>query len=124
MITVIQNGAKESVMPGYAIGHLRNVRLNEEIVAYLKAIDATLEPYDGEFLIHGARADVMEGDWAGDLIVIAFPTIEAARSWYASPAYQEIAPFRSRNADGDIILIDGVDKPHRATDVLPAVLAG
>ena len=107
-------------MPGYAIGHLRNVRFGAEIIGYLERIDATLEPFGGRFLIHGARAECMEGSWTGDLIVIAFPSLEIARNWYASPAYQAIAPLRSRNADGEILLIDGVEEPHRATDVLTA----
>ena len=105
-------------MPGYAIGHLRNVRFNDEIVEYLQRIDATLEPFGGEFLIHGAREECMEGNWAGDLIVIAFPSLAAARDWYFSPAYQEIAPLRSRNADGEILLIDGFEGRHYAADVL------
>jgi uncharacterized protein (DUF1330 family) len=108
-------------MPGYAIGHLRNVRFNEEIVEYLERIDATLEPFGGEFLIHGAREECMEGNWVGDLIVIAFPSLGDARDWYFSPAYQEIAPLRSRNADGEILLIDGLEGRHRATDVLKTV---
>ena len=109
-------------MPGYAIGHLRNVRFNDEIVQYLQRIDATLEPFGGEFMIHGARAECMEGNWTGDLIVIAFSSLAVAREWYFSPAYQEIAPLRSRNADGEIILLDGLEEPHRATDVLEAMI--
>jgi uncharacterized protein (DUF1330 family) len=111
-------------MRGYAIGHLRNVRVGREIVEYLERIDATLAPFGGTFLIHGAREECVEGDWSGDLIVIAFPSLAAARAWYGSPAYQAIAPLRSRNADGEILLIEGVAEPHRATDVLADLLPG
>jgi uncharacterized protein (DUF1330 family) len=107
-------------MPAYAIGHLRNVAMGPAIVEYLERIDATLAPFGGRFLIHGARPEVLEGDWRGDLIVIAFDDIERARAWYRSPAYQAIAPLRADNADGEIILLDGVDADHRATDILAA----
>jgi uncharacterized protein (DUF1330 family) len=69
-------------MAGYAIGHLHEVTLGPGIVQYLERIDATLEPYGGRFLIHGAKAEVQEGDWAGDLIVIEFPDLNQARAWY------------------------------------------
>ncbi|GAA4604629.1 DUF1330 domain-containing protein [Actinoallomurus liliacearum] len=103
-------------MAGYAIGHLHDV--GPGIVEYLERIDATLEPYGGRFIIHGAKPDVREGDWSGDLIVIEFPDLQAAQAWYGSAAYREIIPLRADNSRGVILLIDGVDRDHRATDVL------
>jgi uncharacterized protein (DUF1330 family) len=91
------------------------------IVEYLQRIDATLAPFGGRFIIHGDRPDVKEGNWAGDLIVIAFPDRMSADAWYASPAYQAIKHLRSENSDGEIFLIDGVDADHKATDVLVGI---
>lgn len=106
-------------MPSYAIAQLRDVAMNPEIVAYLEAIDATLDPFGGRFLIHGGPLTRVEGDWpAGDLIVIVFPDREALDGWYASPAYQRILPLRMGNAEGDVILVDGVLEPHKASDIL------
>jgi uncharacterized protein (DUF1330 family) len=105
-------------MSAYAVGLLRNVRVNEGIVAYLHGIDATLEPFGGRFIIHGGPREILEGTASDDLIVIAFPTIEAARSWYASPAYQALVPLRTQGAEGEVFLIQGVDGAHRATDIL------
>ena len=108
-------------MPAYAIGHLRTVAMGPAIVEYLERIDATLAPFEGRFIIHGARAEVMEGDFIGDLIVIEFPDRDRARAWYDSPAYQAILPLRTDNADGDVLLIEGVDDTHVATDVLAGI---
>lgn len=107
-------------MKAYGVARLTNVKLGEGIVEYLQRIDATLEPYGGTFLIHGDPPTKLEGDWQGDLIVIEFPDRQAAVDWYASAAYQEILHLRADNSDGDVILIDGVDEDHRATDVLSA----
>jgi uncharacterized protein (DUF1330 family) len=105
--------------PGaYAVAHLRNVRMGADIVAYLEGIDATLAPFGGRFVIHGGAKTVLEGDWPGDLIVIGFPDRAAAESWYESDAYRRIAPLRTRNSEGDIILVDGVPDDHRAIDIL------
>jgi uncharacterized protein (DUF1330 family) len=103
--------------PAYAVGHLRNVVMGPAIAEYVARIDATLEPFGGRFLIHGARPDVLEGDWDGDLIVIAFPDLDAARAWYRSDAYRAIIPLRAENSDGDILLFEGVPHGHRATDI-------
>ncbi|GAA0365374.1 DUF1330 domain-containing protein [Actinoallomurus spadix] len=105
-------------MAAYAIGHLHEVTMGPELVEYLERIDATLEPYGGRFVIHGARPDVREGDWSGDLIVIEFPDLGSARGWYDSPAYREIIPLRAENSRSTILLIDGTDDDHRATDLL------
>ncbi|MBP7701685.1 MAG: DUF1330 domain-containing protein [Phenylobacterium sp.] len=107
-------------MPFYAIGHLRNVTPGEPIVEYLQRIDATLAPFGGKFRIHGGQAEVLEGEWAGDLIVIEFADRQSARGWYDSPAYQQILPLRTGSSQADVILLDGVPDDHRATDVLAA----
>jgi uncharacterized protein (DUF1330 family) len=112
----------DNPMASYAIARLRDVRLGPEIVAYLERIDATLAPFGGRFLVHGEPPEILEGAWTGDLNIIAFPDGEQARAWYASPAYREILPLRTENSDGDVILIDGVSRAHRAIDVLtPAI---
>lgn len=105
-------------MTAYAVAHLRDVSMGPPIVAYLGAIDATLAPFGGRYLVHGGAPTVLEGAWRGDLIVIAFPDRAAAEDWYASAAYRAILPLRRAHAEGDVILVDGVTDGHRATDVL------
>jgi uncharacterized protein (DUF1330 family) len=105
-------------MTAYAMAILQDVDVNAEIVEYLQRIDATLAPFGGRFVVHGAPPEALEGDWEGTLIVIAFPDGEAARAWYASPAYREILPLRTRNSRGTAIIVEGVGPEHRATDVL------
>lgn len=106
-------------MACYAIGHLHDVKMGEDIIAYLNGLDATLAPYHGEFIIHGGDVHHLEGAFEGDLIVIAFPDRRHAQSWYNSPEYQELLPYRRWNAQGDIFLIEGVGPDHKATDILP-----
>ena len=105
-------------MSAYAIAHVQSVTPGLAIVEYLKRIDATLAPHEGRFIVHGDPADVREGDFRGDLIVIAFPDRDKAVSWYESAAYREIAPLRKENTQGWVVLIDGVPNDHRATDIL------
>jgi uncharacterized protein (DUF1330 family) len=103
---------------GYAVAHLREVQMGPDIVTYLQRIDATLAPYQGRFIIHGGSPRVLEGRWSGALVVLEFPTPERAAAWYASDAYQEILPLRLRNADGWVVVADGVPDGHLAADLL------
>jgi uncharacterized protein (DUF1330 family) len=40
------------------------------------------------------------------------------RDWYNSPAYRAILALRTGNSNSDVIFVDGVEHPHKATDVL------
>ncbi|WP_192182466.1 DUF1330 domain-containing protein [Mesorhizobium amorphae] len=105
-------------MTAYAVAHMRQATLGPEIVEYLHKIDATLEPFGGRFLVHGGAVEVVEDTWPGHLIVIEFPDRDHVRGWYKSPAYQAILALRTENSQSDVIFVDGVEHPHKATDVL------
>jgi uncharacterized protein (DUF1330 family) len=105
-------------MSAYAVAHMRRVTMGPPIVEYLERIDATLAPFGGHFTVHGGDFELLEGSWPGNLIVIEFPDREQARAWYNSDAYQAIVTLRTDNSDSDVIMIDGVDRDHKATDVL------
>jgi uncharacterized protein (DUF1330 family) len=109
-------------MPCFAIAQLRNITLGPDVVTYLAAIDDTLKPYGGQFLVHGNPLTRLEGQWPeGDLIIIAFPSRDNAEAWYGSDAYRKILPLRHDFSEGDLILVDGVEAPHRAMDVLKRI---
>jgi uncharacterized protein (DUF1330 family) len=105
-------------MTAYAVGVLHDVVMGPAIVAYLQRIDATLALFGGRFLIHGGEKSVLEGDFPGDLVVIAFPDLDHARRWYASVAYRAIITCRTDNSKSAVFLMDGVGDDHMATDVL------
>ena len=76
---MIRSGAERSVtgsgayrklqpssnLPTYAVAHLLNVTMGPQIVEYLQRIDSTLEPFAGRLLVHGGKAEVLEGVWPG-----------------------------------------------------------
>jgi uncharacterized protein (DUF1330 family) len=105
-------------MTTYAVAHLEQVTWGPDIEEYLRRIDDTLAPFDGRFVVHGADPTVLEGEFPGHLVVIAFPSREQAQGWYDSPAYREILPLRLDNSVGAAFLVDGVGPGHKATDLL------
>ncbi|MCX5117188.1 DUF1330 domain-containing protein [Micromonospora sp. NBC_00362] len=108
-------------MTAYALAHLRKAPVHAEVLTYLERIDATLAPFAGRFIVHGGAVDVLEGDWPGDVIVIEFPDLSRARSWYRSSAYQEIKPLRTRHLTGEVILVDGVEPGHDSSQMAAAI---
>jgi uncharacterized protein (DUF1330 family) len=59
--------------PAYGVALLQDVRMGPPIVEYLERIDATLAPYGGHFIVHGATPEILEGTSPGTMVVIEFP---------------------------------------------------
>ncbi len=52
---------------------------------------------------------VLEGTWNPKrLVVIEFPSAEAARRWYDSPEYRKVLPIRLQHAVSHMLLAEGV----------------
>lgn len=113
-----------STARGYAVGQFRSVELGSEIFTYMSRIEATFEPFGGEWVVHGTKPEVLEGPWSTDLVIIGFPSVAAARDWYASPAYQAIIELRTGNSDSKVVLLEGVPEGYRAADTLAKISAG
>ena len=101
-------------MSAYAIAHIREIDLNEEILVYLRKIDASLEPYEGSFLVHGVVPEVVEEPFPGSIVIIEFPDAERARAWYESDHYAEILPLRTENSDSSAFIVEGTPPGYRA----------
>lgn len=105
-------------MTAYAIAIIEETRFGKDIEEYLRGIDATLAPYAGKYRVHGGPYQPLEGAWSGDIVIIEFPSMEMAKAWYASPAYEAIRPLRTRNTTGKVLLVEGVPEGHRGADLL------
>lgn len=59
-------------------------------------------------LVVYGRAEGLEGATPDGVVMLEFPTIEAARSWYESSAYQGALPFRQKAAEWRVVLVEGI----------------
>ena len=51
-------------MPAYLINHLRQPGVvQSEVLDYLDRVQATLDPFDGKFIVQGGSQEVLEGAW-------------------------------------------------------------
>jgi uncharacterized protein (DUF1330 family) len=55
------------------------------------------------------KPEVLEGEWHGSqTVVLEFESVEAAREWYQSDAYQEAAKLRQAAADCNAVVVSGL----------------
>lgn len=102
--------------PAYVVGYLRDVEPVPQILDYIDRIEDTLAPFDGEWVVHGSDPEPLEGDWLGAVVIIRFPDREAARGWWDSPGYREIAPLRVEHSRSMAALVQVVPPGYRAGD--------
>jgi uncharacterized protein (DUF1330 family) len=105
-------------MAVYLINHLRipGGVPNAESLEYLERVEATFKPYGGRWLVLDADVEIVEGAWPGSVVLMEFPSMEAAKEWYGSPEYQRIVHLRTDNSISDLILVDPVAPEFTSAD--------
>lgn len=77
---------------------------------YRKAVVSTIEAYGRKFIARGGRLTSLEGEWPHPrLVIIEFPSRDAAEGWYKSPEYQKIIGLRLNSTVGTLLLVDGLE---------------
>ena len=75
---------------------------------YRKLVPATVEKYGGRFAVRGGTFEVREGSWQPKRIVLLeFPSMDAARRWYDSPEYAPLLAMRLKAARANLVIVDG-----------------
>jgi len=74
--------------------------------AYLGKAAPMAHAHGGAALVLHDNPEVIEGDWHGDrVVIIEFPSMEAAKAWYHSDEYQAVIGERMAAADCKAILV-------------------
>jgi uncharacterized protein (DUF1330 family) len=103
-------------MPAYLIAMVR-VDDPETYRKYTAHTPAIIAAHGGRFLVRGGAVATLEGDAFNQrLVVIEFPSMEAAREFYDSPEYRSIMPFRQAAAEAVFVLAEGVPDGVAAPD--------
>ena len=76
---------------------------------YRKGVAATITQYGGRFLARGGAVEHLEGSFMPKRVVIVeFPSMDVAKTWYASPEYAPLLALRKRASKGDVFMTEGV----------------
>ena len=75
---------------------------------YRQQVPAIIAAHGGRYIIRGAPLDHVEGKLPFKrLVVLEFPSVEAAKRFYDSPEYQPVKKLRMDSARSDIAIVDG-----------------
>ena len=94
-------------MPSYIIVDV--TVLNEsEYANYRAQTPATVDLYNGKFIVRGGNIEVVEGTWNPErLVIIEFSSAARAKEWWYSPEYCAIKNIRFKNAESNMLLVEG-----------------
>jgi uncharacterized protein (DUF1330 family) len=108
-----------STPPAYVIAE-QTITDPDTFKQFAEAFRAPLKAFDGRSLAAGGKtASIFGAPPLPRVAVIAFPSMDAAQKFYASPAYKEIQPLRDRSvsADSRTFIVEGVALPAPAPAV-------
>jgi uncharacterized protein (DUF1330 family) len=79
-----------------------------ELAIYWSKIRATFAGHEVKVLASYGRYEDLEGTPTEGTVIAEFPSMEAAKAWYDSPAYREVREHRLKGAVYRGILVEGV----------------
>jgi len=76
---------------------------------YKKWSSAAMQAHGAEVCVRGGKVEVLEGDWSPErLVVLKFPSVEAARRFNESPEYGRARAARQGAAVMRMVVVEGV----------------
>jgi len=85
-----------------------NIRDRERFKGYTSLSAPAVQAAGGRYIVGGVRPEVLEGETGADRVVIVeFPTVDQARAFYHSTAYQAARQKRLDAADFNMVLLGG-----------------
>jgi uncharacterized protein (DUF1330 family) len=106
-------GQQVKTAPAYVIAEVEKdpTKTQDPTAAqkYREEAPKTITAFGGRYLIVSDKVQAVEGEAPkGYIVVIAFDSLEKARGWYYSPAYEAIKPIRQNSSKSRILIIEGV----------------
>lgn len=95
-------------MPAY-ITFIREKTLDKkEFEIYLQLVTATMEGHPVKILAAYGEQVILEGPAVEGVVIVEFPTIEDAKKWYHSAAYQNAAQHRHKGSIYTAVIVQGI----------------
>jgi uncharacterized protein (DUF1330 family) len=95
-------------MPAYIVFMREEMRDAQEFGKYMEAVPGTLEGHPVRPLAIYGTLETLEGAPLEGAVIAEFPTLEAARAWYESPAYQQAVKHRHKAGKYRVFLLEGL----------------
>jgi uncharacterized protein (DUF1330 family) len=86
-----------------------DVRDAERYKDYISTARPAFERFGAKFLVRGGEVHSLEGQARARNVVIEFESLQKALDCYNSPDYQDAQKIRAEVADGELMIVEGVD---------------
>ena len=80
--------------------------------AYVAENAVAFRKYGARFLVRGGKTDPAEGQPRSRVVVIEFPSFQAAQDCYHSPEYARAMALRQGKSVMDLAITEGYDGPQ------------
>ena len=92
---------------GYVI-LTEDIKDPEGMKTYGRAASPAMSQGGCKILSVDTKPQVLEGSWHGhQTVVLEFVSVDAARAWYESEAYQKAAKVRQSAAECNVVILSG-----------------
>ena len=92
---------------GYIVADI-HVRDKEGFEKFREMAKPIIEEYGAKVLVRTPNAEAREGKKPGVVVIFEFESIDQARKFYESEAYQAAKAVREKACDTDLIIAEGV----------------
>jgi uncharacterized protein (DUF1330 family) len=95
-------------MPAYVIVE---IEIHDPVLykSYTMLTPQTIANYKGKFLVRGGESIILEGDKSPKrVVVLEFPSLEIANSWWHSQEYSKARKIRQQAATTRMTIVDGI----------------
>ena len=93
---------------GYWVACYRSISNPDGLAAYAKLAGPAIEAGGGRFLARGTAAQAYETGVLQRVVVIEFPSVEAATACHDGPAYQAALKVFANAGERDLRIVEGV----------------
>lgn len=95
-------------MSGYIIANVQ-VTNPTQYEEYKKWSTAAMQVTGAEVCVRGGKLEVLEGDWTPErLVILKFPTFDAAKAFYNTPEYLKAREARADAAIMRLVVVEGL----------------
>jgi uncharacterized protein (DUF1330 family) len=91
-------------MPAYLVAEI-DVSDPAGYEPYKKMAGESIQRHGGKFLARGGRTVALEGEAPKRIVVVEFPSVEAAETFYRSPDYQAAVKVRQKASKGRLYIV-------------------
>ena len=78
-----------------------------ELATYSRLVGPTLAGHPVTVLAAYGHQEVIEGPEVEGVVILEFPSLAEAKTWYDSPAYRKVREHRFRGADYRAVIVEG-----------------